>query len=63
MPLKKTCKKIHQPKFTKKNLPSKICVTCQRQFLWRKKWRKDWESVKYCSKSCSKSFSKNCQKK
>ncbi|WP_197493475.1 DUF2256 domain-containing protein [Formosa sp. Hel1_33_131] len=37
----------------KTNLPTKVCVQCQRPFTWRKKWEKNWESVKYCSKKCS----------
>ncbi|WP_440911410.1 DUF2256 domain-containing protein [Candidatus Pelagibacter sp.] len=37
----------------KQNLPSKICPTCKRPFVWRKKWRLNWEKVKYCSKKCS----------
>jgi len=35
-------------------LPSKVCETCGRSFVWRKKWRRDWESVKYCSAACRK---------
>ena len=27
-------------KFTKINLPSKICKSCNRPFNWRKKWKK-----------------------
>ncbi|MEK9620587.1 MAG: DUF2256 domain-containing protein [Alphaproteobacteria bacterium] len=37
----------------KRDLPSKICVTCGRPFAWRKKWARDWEQVKYCSKACA----------
>ncbi|MDA9169338.1 DUF2256 domain-containing protein [Crocinitomicaceae bacterium] len=33
----------------KRNLPSKICLSCNRPFTWRKKWKRDWENVKYCS--------------
>ncbi len=33
----------------KSDLPSKICVRCQRLFSWRKKWAKVWEEVRYCS--------------
>ncbi|MAI75794.1 MAG: hypothetical protein CBC25_01265 [Pelagibacteraceae bacterium TMED65] len=33
-------------------LPSKICVVCNKPFLWRKKWQRDWDNVKYCSKKC-----------
>jgi hypothetical protein len=36
----------------KENLPSKICITCNRPFTWRKKWEKVWEEVKYCSDKC-----------
>ncbi|WMN60620.1 DUF2256 domain-containing protein [Pseudoalteromonas xiamenensis] len=39
-----THKKLH--------LPSKICLDCQRPFLWRKKWAKDWDRVLFCSKRC-----------
>lgn len=38
----------------KENLPSKICLACQRSFTWRKKWEKVWEDVKYCSDKCRK---------
>ncbi|WP_439135353.1 DUF2256 domain-containing protein [Pseudomaricurvus sp.] len=37
----------------KPHLPTKICLTCQRNFAWRKKWRKEWVVVKYCSKRCA----------
>ncbi len=36
----------------KSNFPAKLCVTCARPFLWRKKWAKDWDEVRYCSKKC-----------
>ena len=39
-------------KFTKSNLPSKICVVCNRPFEYRKKWEKVWADVKYCSDRC-----------
>ena len=40
-------------KTTKKvNLPSKICLACNRPFSWRKKWAKIWDEVKYCSDKC-----------
>ena len=38
----------------KKELPSKICLTCNRPFTWRKKWSKVWNEVKYCSDACRK---------
>ncbi|MDB2609421.1 DUF2256 domain-containing protein [Paracoccaceae bacterium] len=34
------------------DLPQKLCKTCGRPFLWRKKWEKDWEHVQYCSEKC-----------
>ena len=37
----------------KANLPSKICVTCERPFTWRKKWENCWSDVTTCSKSCN----------
>ena len=41
------------PKMRKKSeLPSKICLACQRPFVWRKKWERDWDGVKYCSDKC-----------
>ncbi|WP_162128354.1 DUF2256 domain-containing protein [Flavobacterium phycosphaerae] len=36
----------------KQNLPSKVCLVCNRPFSWRKKWQKVWEEVKYCSDKC-----------
>jgi len=41
----------------KENLPSKICIHCQRPFTWRKKWEKNWEQVNYCSERCKKTHS------
>ena len=43
----------------KKDLPLKICITCERPFTWRKKWEKVWNEVKYCSKKCKKIKVKN----
>ena len=37
----------------KKDLPTKICPSCKRSFVWRKKWQLNWTNVKYCSKKCS----------
>jgi hypothetical protein len=39
-------------KYTKSNLPSKMCVTCGRPFEWRKMWERCWDEVKYCSDRC-----------
>jgi hypothetical protein len=45
---------INMPRGVKKeNLPSKVCVTCERPFVWRKKWEKVWDEVTTCSKSCN----------
>lgn len=38
----------------KENLPTKICVVCNRPFTWRKKWEKVWDEVTTCSKSCNR---------
>lgn len=45
----------------KTNLPSKVCIVCNRPFTWRKKWAKVWEEVKYCSDRCR--HQKNSQSK
>ncbi|MEE4302516.1 MAG: DUF2256 domain-containing protein [Wenzhouxiangella sp.] len=37
----------------KSELPTRICVVCQRPFTWRRKWRDCWDEVRYCSKRCS----------
>jgi len=36
----------------KSELPEKICVVCQRPFVWRKKWERCWDEVRYCSERC-----------
>ncbi|MBL7921881.1 MAG: DUF2256 domain-containing protein [Bacteroidia bacterium] len=38
----------------KQNLPSKVCLVCNKPFTWRKKWEKNWNEVKYCSDRCKK---------
>nr|WP_156586750.1 DUF2256 domain-containing protein [Agrobacterium vitis] len=44
------------PVITKKaDLPTKLCVACQRPFAWRKKWARCWEEVRFCSERCRKS--------
>lgn len=35
------------------NLPTKVCVTCNREFTWRKKWEKNWDEITTCSKRCN----------
>jgi len=37
----------------KENLPSKVCLICQRPFTWRKKWERSWDEITTCSKSCN----------
>merc|ERR1711924_1816 len=36
----------------KENLPTKICVVCNRPFSWRKKWERCWDEVTTCSQRC-----------
>ncbi|WP_367183248.1 DUF2256 domain-containing protein [Novosphingobium sp.] len=36
----------------KADLPSKVCLACNRPFTWRKKWERDWDQVRYCSDRC-----------
>lgn len=36
----------------KHDLPTKVCATCGRPFVWRKKWARVWEAVRYCSDRC-----------
>ncbi len=36
----------------KADLPTKVCICCQRPFAWRKKWAQVWDEVKYCSDRC-----------
>jgi hypothetical protein len=33
-------------------LAHKNCLTCKKDFLWRKKWQANWEHVLYCSERC-----------
>lgn len=37
----------------KGDLPSKVCVVCNRPFTWRKKWERCWDEVTTCSKKCN----------
>ncbi|MAZ31107.1 MAG: hypothetical protein CMP57_03330 [Flavobacteriales bacterium] len=39
-------------KYSKSNLPQKICKICLRPFNWRKKWEKNWKDIRYCSERC-----------
>nr|WP_281984159.1 DUF2256 domain-containing protein [Thalassorhabdomicrobium marinisediminis] len=36
----------------KSDQPTKLCKTCGRPFVWRRKWARDWEQVQYCSHRC-----------
>ncbi|MFL2713086.1 MAG: DUF2256 domain-containing protein [Gammaproteobacteria bacterium] len=38
----------------KLKLPQKICLVCNKPFIWRKKWKKDWDNVLYCSERCKR---------
>nr|WP_310649635.1 MULTISPECIES: DUF2256 domain-containing protein [unclassified Colwellia] len=33
-------------------LPKKSCLTCKKDFTWRKKWQACWGNVLYCSERC-----------
>jgi len=46
-------------KGNKSTLPSKTCLVCKREMVWRKSWAKNWEEVKYCSDACKKLKNKN----
>lgn len=54
---------MKKQKYSKSNLPEKVCIICQRPFSWRKKWEKCWDEVKYCSKKCRKESSKKNPRK
>jgi hypothetical protein len=41
-----------EKRYSKSNLPEKICAACGRPFAWRKKWARDWDNVKTCSERC-----------
>lgn len=54
-PLYHTTSTVAMPRGVKKeNLPSKVCVVCNRPFTWRKKWESVWDEVTTCSKSCNR---------
>ncbi|TAG05872.1 MAG: DUF2256 domain-containing protein [Cytophagia bacterium] len=42
----------------KSDFPTKTCIVCGLDFIWRKKWEKVWEEVKYCSDRCRKNKNK-----
>ncbi|MEK9777785.1 MAG: DUF2256 domain-containing protein [Methylophilaceae bacterium] len=31
---------------------TKICLTCERPFEWRRKWKNCWDEVRHCSERC-----------
>jgi len=37
---------------------SKVCKTCKKPFIWRKKWRRDWDLVRYCGERCRRNKNK-----
>jgi len=41
-------------KYTKSNLPEKICESCGKPMAWRKRWERVWDDVRYCSERCRK---------
>ncbi|MDQ3710958.1 MAG: DUF2256 domain-containing protein [Acidobacteriota bacterium] len=43
---------MNRKKYTKPNLPTKICPACRRPFAWRKRWERVWETIKFCSERC-----------
>ncbi|MFN8831047.1 MAG: DUF2256 domain-containing protein [Labrys sp. (in: a-proteobacteria)] len=43
---------MKKKRIAKADLPTKVCVVCQRPFTWRKKWSKVWDEVRYCSDAC-----------
>lgn len=51
--IKTTNKKIVLFSKQKGNLPTKVCIVCNRPFTWRKKWERCWDEVTCCSKSCN----------
>jgi hypothetical protein len=44
-----TCSTMAHKKFF---LPSRACLSCGREFSWRKRWRANWQQVLYCSERC-----------
>lgn len=35
-------------------LPTKLCLHCDRPFAWRKKWSRCWDAVRFCSERCKR---------
>jgi hypothetical protein len=36
----------------KSELPSKVCLGCERAFAWRRKWVRCWHEIRFCSERC-----------
>ncbi|RZS49562.1 hypothetical protein EV661_1997 [Variibacter gotjawalensis] len=36
----------------KSNFPQKVCLICERPFVWRKKWKRVWQTIETCSERC-----------
>ena len=54
IPTKTRMKNSNNKTVKKSDLPSKLCLNCNRPFTWRKKWEQHWEQVLYCSDACKK---------
>jgi hypothetical protein len=52
LPARAHIARMPEKRYTKSNLPEKICAACGRPFAWRKKWERDWDNVKTCSERC-----------
>ncbi|MEM6763665.1 MAG: DUF2256 domain-containing protein [Bacteroidota bacterium] len=50
--------KSKRKRYTKSNLPEKVCEGCGRPFSWRKKWESCWDEVKYCGERCRRNRNK-----
>jgi len=37
---------------TKASKPTKVCATCGRTIVWRRRWARDWDAVRCCSDGC-----------
>lgn len=47
----------------KADLPTKVCPTCGRPFVWRKKWAQVWDAVVHCSERCRRNRSSTLTQK
>lgn len=41
-----------------KLIDTKICSSCGRTIVYRKKWEKNWAEIKYCSDECRRNKNK-----